>query len=287
MNFVNKIVPTLLLSLLSVGCSESTPTRSPEISETIVPIQIDGTTIFVPQAWGAVRSDWPSPWRNGVAASDGGWGQFETPLGPLEQAGVYERPKDGIFRASSVGQRVDHRDPFFRLSITFDCQLSFQKRSWWGQRQKEPVCGFHTDRLELRYQAPDEKPMPYLTLLDGLKPDDGLDLGNGWRTVAREYSKKQIWFRFDASDWHKHPGTLPRRLAVSYERDGHTWNHHVALSPKGWDIYFDTYDLPLSRWSKRHAVAENLYEWLRTQPANRQGSKRFVWWDDIRDRLTH
>ena len=287
MKFVNKIALIFVLSFLSVGCFESTPSRSPTISDKIVPIQIDGTTIFVPQAWGAGRSNSPSPWRNGVIAGNGGWGQFETPLGALELAGVYDQPKGGIFRASSAGQRVDPLDPFFKLSITFDCQLSFQKRSWWGQWKKEPVCGFHTDKLELRYQAPDEKPMPYLTLLDGLKPDDGIDLGNGWRAVARKHSKKPIWFRFDASDWHKHPGTLPRRLAVSYERDGHTWNHHFALSPRGWSIDFDTNDLPLSRWSKRHATAEALYWWLRTQPANRDDSKRFAWWDDIHDRLTH
>jgi hypothetical protein len=287
MAIVRGLAPLLLLTFLSGGCSDPAPPRPPAISDTIVPIQIDGTTIFVPQAWGAGRVDWPRPWRNGVLASNGGWGQFETRLGPLEPAGVYDQPKDGIFRASSVGQSVDPRDPFFWLSITFEFPLPSPKHGWWGQWQREPVNRFSSDMLDLRYHAPDEKPMPYLALLSGLKPDDGIDLGNGWRAVAREYAKRKLWLRFDASDWREHGGALPRRLAVSYSSDGTIWNHHIALSPRGWSIDFDTQGLPLSRWRKRHTTAETLYQWLRTPPAKRDAGKRFAWWDDIRNRPTH
>ena len=160
---------TLLLVFMSflVACSDSTPPPIAQTTDEIVSIEIDGTRIFVPKQWGIGRSASARPWRNGVIASNGGWGRFTPRLGALEGAGQYdsERPKDGIFRASSTGQEVDPRDPFFRLSVTFEFPLPPVERSWWGGRKNKPADHFTTDMMHLAFHAPGEKPMPYLALL--------------------------------------------------------------------------------------------------------------------------
>ncbi|HEX7876809.1 MAG TPA: hypothetical protein VF489_09525 [Sphingobium sp.] len=255
---------------------------------TIVAMEIDGTKIFVPEAWGVTRTDSPRPWRNGVLAGTGGWGQFNPSRGPLGAQDDYGSwPQDGIFRASSEGQKVDPRDPFFWLDITFEFPLPPEKRNWWGGRKNERIDHFATDMLELIFHAPGEKPVPYLALLKGLRPEDGSNLGEGWREVTRPYSNKTLRLRFDATDWRTHGGALPRRLVASYSDDGEFWNHHLALSPRGWVMDFETRHLPLSRWRTRYVTAEALYDWLCTSPEKRDAARRFEWWADIRDRPTH
>lgn len=121
--------------------------------------------------------------------------------------------------------------------------------------------------------------MPYLALLGGLAPDDGDDLGDGWRVVAREFKDRRIWLRFDSADWRRQGGALPRRLAVSWSSSSEgIWDHHLVLSPRGWSIDFTTIRLPQAQWRSRHETAEELYDWLRTEPAKRNANARFVWW---------
>lgn len=258
------------------------------MTDLIVPLEIDGNTINVPKAWAVGRVDSQRPWRNGVLATGmGGWGQFEPRLGPLELAGADGWPQDGVFRTSSAGQKVDPRDPFFSLSITFEFPLPTAKRNWWGGLSNDPVDHFSTDMIDLTYRTPDEKPAPYLELIDGLHPKDGRDVGEGWREVTRRYSNQTLRLRFDATDWRTRGGALPRRLVASYSKGEESWNHHVALSPRGWSIDFETQHLSLSRWRARYVTAEALYDWLRTPPGKRDSAKRFEWWEDIRDRTTH
>ena len=270
------------------SCSDPSPSRSRPMPDEIVPLEIDGTAIFVPKAWNAGRPWDARPWRNGVRAGTGGWGQFNPTVGPLALAGDYgEHPKDGIYRATSKGQKVDPRDPFFTLSITFEFPLPPAKDSWWGKSTDNRVFPFSFDRLHISYHAPGERQMPYLTLLNNLGPDDGEDLGDGWRMVSREYSNRTVWFRFDALDWHARGGRLPRHLASSDSRGKGIWYHYLPLSPRGWSADFLTIRLPVSRWRAKYAAAETLYDWLGTSPAKRNYAKRFVWWQDLGDRPTH
>jgi hypothetical protein len=59
---------------------------------------------------------------------------------------------------------------------------------------------------------------PYLKLLTSLRPTDGEYIGYGWREVRRQFLKREIALRFDASDWRQHGGALPRRLAASFDQ---------------------------------------------------------------------
>lgn len=277
----------LILALMLGACSEADPPPRVPVSTVVVPMEIDDTTIFVPEAWGLGRIDDPRPWRNGVLASQGGWGNFRPPMGPLGGIGKYDWPKDGIFRASSDGQKVDPRNSFFDLQITFEFPLRPAERKWWGGSARPPAQHFSSDMLNLTYRAPDEEPMPYLALLHGLRPDEGGDVGDGWRAVTRSYGNRKLYIRFDAQDWREQGGALPRRLAVSYSYGEGIWDHHLVLSPRGWAMDFNTQSLPLSQWRGRHGTAEALYVWLHTPPAKRDSSQRFTWWEDIRNRPTN
>lgn len=286
---LQRLVLVIILAALLGDCSDPAPPPTPPMTNVIVPMEIDGATIFVPKAWGVARTASPRPWRNGVLVGTGGWGQFNPRVGPLELAGDDgdERPQDGIYRASSAGQKVDPRDPFFWLDITFEFPLPPVKRNWWGGQKNKRIDHFATDMLELIFHAPGEKPMPYLALLKGLRPEDGSNLGDGWREVTRPYSNQTLRIRFDATDWRTRGGALPRRLAASYSNGGEWWNHHLALSPSAWVMDFETSHLPLSRWRARYVTAGALYDWLRTSPEKRDAARRFEWWADIRDRPTH
>ena len=258
------------------GCSDPGPLRSRAVSNTIVPLEIDGTTIFVPAAWDGGRPWDARPWRNGVLVGIGGWISFHPHIPALSLIDQEnERPKDGVYRASSKGQRVDPRDPYFTLSVTFEFPLPPEKNSWWDKSKDNRIYPFSFDRLRISYRAPDERQMPYLTLLNNLDPNDGEDLGDGWRTVSREYSSRTVWFRFDAVDWRARGGTLPPRLASSDSRSGSIWYHYLPLSPRGWSVDFNTQRLPLSRWRAKYSTAETLYDWLRTSPAKRKSRSAF------------
>lgn len=281
-----------LLGLASVSCSSSIPnagevpaknSKASILSKVVVPLEIDGTTLFVPKEWAMTRSD-GDPWsRNGVNTINGGWGQFATRLGPLALAGEDGWPSEGVFRAVSEGQKIDERDPFFNLEIYYASPSMPPKRTWWGGSVAVRPVSYTFDVLTIAYRAPLQKPMPYRDLLAGLTPGDGEPIGEGWRMVSRTYEKRLLWLRFDVEDWRNHGGPLPRRLAVSYyPGKDRILDHHNELQPTGWVTDFVTIELPLKHWRAKHEATEAVYEWLRTSPEKRDQAKKFVWWADRR-----
>ena len=208
-------------------------------------------------------------------------------MGSLGAAGIHGWPEDGVFRTSRVGKPVGaSRDPYFTLSITFEFPLPPLERSRSEEWQNRRIAPYAFDTVDLSLRVPGEKPLPYLALINDLKPGDGVEVGDGWRVVSREYSREKIWIRFDAADWRALGGNAPRRLAAASESKARAgvWDHQLSLSPHGWGMVFHTQTLPLHQWRSRYTTAEALYDWLRTPPAQRNSSQRFVWWENAHDR---
>lgn len=277
----------LLASYCSWSTNSNTEGDSDSLvhSKVVVPLEIDGTRIFVPKRWAWTGLGEPSRPQNILYAGTGGWGQFETRVGPLGAVGDHDWPLDGIFRAKSVGQPVDDRDPFFSLPITFSFPFPPSKRNWWGGVQVQQPYHHTLDVLDISYRAPQEKPMQYRALLSNLRPGDGDAIGDGWRVVTRTYEKQTLYLRFDEIDWRSRNSSLPRRIAVSYRSDTKgIWDHHVQYDPVGWVADFKTINLPLSHWRAKHETAETVFHWLQMAPQKRDRNKRFEWWQDIKDR---
>jgi hypothetical protein len=236
-----------------------------------VPMAVDGTTVFVPEAWGTISNDDPRPWRNGVRAR-------------MQEKGMLKLP----------------REPHITAMSAFDLDFVFEfpppTRSIWdslGPRQQ--VWNYGYDMVKLRYLPPDEASkvqihsgirIHHLKLLADLKLEDGIDVGNGWRMVSRKYEGPDpnrffigstVYFRFDERDWQAQGGSLPRRVAVSVgSYGGSGWRHVSMLSPAGWSAHFET--VAGGDWRERHMTVEALFDWLKTPPGERDALQRFPWW---------
>lgn len=248
------------------GCSQPNAPPQERPSDTIVPLAIDGTLLFVPSSWNARRPWDTRPWPNGLRVDTSGWARWKPRLGPLELA--QKLPPGQTYRADSTGQhgRENRADPFFRLTATFEFPASGGK-----------AFPFKVDMLTLSYRAPQEVlEQPYTALLNGISIDAGDHVGDGWRELKRPFEGREIAIRFDARDWRIRGGPLPRRLAASFGPA--SWAHYITLKPSRWTAEFDTQRLPVQHWRARYVVTDELFEWLRTEPARRDPSEHFEWW---------
>lgn len=270
----------LLTALLATGCKPTVP-AVPKPSRS-APLAVDGTKLFVPVEWGDGRSWYPRPWQNGLLVSTGGWCSFTPWLGPIASI-VEPLPPGQFYRADSAGQhkRPGDNQMFFYLDFTFESPLPSAGLSLW--RRSKRVSATTLDTLSIGYHAPMEKTdFPYVKLLEHIGPNDGEDVGDGWREIKTTFKGRKIAICFDARDWLKQHGSLPRRLASS---DGTLiWYHFERLETQGWIVRFMTQGLPINQWNGRYSTSEELFHWLRTAPDQRDPSKHFVWWSDLRYR---
>jgi hypothetical protein len=252
----------------------------------VVPIKVDGTALYIPRRWNKQPRSEPRPWRNGLQIDSGGWGSASPRLGPIATA---EPLRNGRFYESdsaTQSTQPDRHDPFFSLTVTFEFPMPPVEKDWLGRAKVQPVFPFNFDQLEISYNAPkDRVNRPYIELFKGVAPHDGVDVGHGWREVRRSYANRPIVLRFDAQHWRKSGGSLPGRVAASF--DPVFWSHFTALKQERWSETFESQSLPLSEWNSRYDVAEELFTWLQTPPEKRDLTRRFVWWTDLKYRPTH
>jgi len=263
----------IALGLIALSrLSSVSTTQDPfEVRQEIVPAEIDGTILYIPAVWAQFQR---GVWHNGVQANGvGGWGG-SIGLGPYDKL-----PPDGKFVISSAGKPVKNEpdNSFFNMAVTFEYPLP-EEGPWWNEKPGYCDGPFDTDIVNLIYRAPEELPPPYLDLIKGLRPSDGVDVGKGWREISRPTKRGQIVMRFDANDWVKKGDSLPRRLASSSSHGGN-WYHLLVLAQPRWAMRFYTEHLPLGRWQARYERAEVLFDWLRKPPAQRDAQIKFRWWD--------
>lgn len=286
------------LAFLLAGCAQHEPaphgararTFNPDWS---VPLDVDGTHLFVPVIWNAGTPRDPRPWPNGVLVQSGGWGQFNPRLGPISAA---DRLRSGeMFRAESAGQRRPEMGagPFFYLNMTFEYPETPVQYTSRGRPRGQTATGW--DTLAIRYHVPTDKfTYTYDSLFERLRLQDGADIGSGWREVKLPYLNGQIRVRFDAADWHAVGGRSPRHLAVESVSVMHSrwyptnsdayWDHFMPYARQGWSVTFGSGHLPVSQWRAKYETAQSLFDWLRTPPEQRPAQQRFLWWPDIRYR---
>lgn len=272
-----------LVFLLLAACGSSTESRRDDLPKGNAHLVIDDVEMFIPIAWNAGRP-WDSrPWPNGLQIGSGGWAHFTPLLGPLQGADAGK-----IYRETSSGKfppRPKYPDPFFFLTVTFEFPEPPLRKSWLGSHREKMFFPFSLDRLTYSYQGLSEDiERPYVELMDGIAPDSGKDVGDGWRELRRPFAKSEILIRFDADDWRAHGGPLPRRLAASFGPP--FWSHFVTFDQPRWTATFDTQNLPIDQWRSRHEIADELLLWLLTSPEKRDPTRRFRWWSDLRFRPT-
>lgn len=270
-----------IFSLL-LGCGQPTSNDYPK-PDWIAPLDIDGVQMFIPVAWNAVRPWEPRPWPNGLRIDSGGWCSHEPWMGPIEAAG--RLPPGAFYRVIyPKGQpRTGSPDPCFRLTVTFEFPLRPRDDGWFASSDPGWGFPFSYDQLTFTYYAPmEDKPEPYLALLSGLKPTDGVEIGDGWREVRRTFERRPLAMRFDARDWRTNHSPLPRRLAASF--DLADWAHFATVGPNRWTARFGTTRLPIAQWRSRFDTTDQLFAWLRTPTEGRAATQRFVWWTDLRYR---
>jgi hypothetical protein len=265
---------SILLPILLVACDAQTPPvdHRPEFD---APLDVDGVHLFIPVKWNRIYPSGPRPWPNGLRIDTGGWGQEEPWLGPL--AAAEPLPPGQFFRSDSTAQPLPkiHVDPFLRLTFTFEFPL--RPRDSWFKSDLGWGLPFSYDQLDFTYRSAAEyKDQPYIALLDGLRPSDGVDVGDGWREVRRVYDKRPVLLRFDAKAWKVGSNTLPRRLAASVGLPN--WSHFITLRQPRWTASFESTRLPIEEWRTRYETADQLFAWLRTPPERRNPARRFTWW---------
>ena len=272
----------LLVSLLT-GCSEPRSSASDPHPNWSVPISVDGVQLYVPVGWNEKRL-WDSrPWPNGLMVDSGGWGSTSPLMGPIQTA---ERGLTYAQNSDGLKKRAGNPDPFFSLRATFEFPLPKPRTTWWGGTRRETASAYELDMLSLYYLAPSEEvEQPYEQLFLGVGPNDGKDVGDGWREITRNFKKRPIYLRFDRQDWQVRGGPLPRRLAASFSH--HSWSHYMRLDRPRWNAKFETYRLPTQYWRARFVTAEELFDWLQTRPERRVAAQRFLWWSDLRFRPSH
>lgn len=272
----------LILGAVVAGCNEPAAPSPRILPQGNARLTIDDVTLFVPIIWNARRRQDARPWPNGLQIDSGGWGSFTPWLGPIEGA----EPSQ-VYRTASAGQhtRPDHPGPFFFLKVTFEFPAPPLRTTGWGGREQETVFPFRIDRLTLSYRsALEDVERPYSKLLRGIRPDDGKNVGNGWRELHRSFGQREIALRFDANDWRAHGGPLPRRIAASFSPS--FWSHFTTLNRTRWTAAFETQNLPVDQWRARYVTTDELFAWLQTPPEARDPKRRFQWWSDLRFRPT-
>lgn len=267
-------------ALFLTGCDAGISQSNHSFPKGHAHLVIDGVDLFIPVAWNAGRSWYSRPWQNGVLAGTGGWGDFKPWAGAIEKIDPHQ-----TYISVSEGQRTraDRPDPFFFMRITFEFPEPSQELSLWHQPEKEKSYALSLDTLTFSYVTKAENiERPYEKILRNIRPDDGADVGNGWRQLHGTFKGRSIALRFDAHDWQTRGGALPRRIAASFSPS--FWSHFETFDQPRWAASFETQNLPVAQWRIRYATADQLFVWLRTPPAQRDAKKRFIWWSDLRYR---